>query len=155
MHFVCCVLQLLVKAAACDVFGITADKIHTGVDGCSAPAFAMPLHNAALGFARLCLCRPGADGPADTFASPGRAAAIARVIAAVTSYPLMVRVCGCVGVGVGVCVCVGVWVCVCVWARVCAWECGCVLVLSCVCCVSYVQSAFPCACGCHAVLLVF
>ena len=147
MRFVCRVLQLLVKAAACDVFGITADKIHTGVDGCSAPAFAMPLHNAALGFARLCLCRPGADGPADTFASPGRAAAIARVIAAVTSYPLMVRArvraCACVWVCVGVRVCVGVWVCAC---------------LSCFCCVSYVsyvQSAFPCACGCHAVLLVF
>ena len=48
--------QVLVKAAACDVFDMAPEAIHSGLDGCSAPAFAMPLHNAALGFARLCLC---------------------------------------------------------------------------------------------------
>ncbi len=34
--------------------GIERDKVELGTDGCSAPNFALPLRNAALGFARLC-----------------------------------------------------------------------------------------------------
>ena len=37
-----------------DLFDLSADKIHIGIDGCSAPNFAAPLYNAALAYARLC-----------------------------------------------------------------------------------------------------
>jgi L-asparaginase II len=38
-------------AEMCD---IPAEKVETGIDGCSAPNFAVPLYNAALAYARLC-----------------------------------------------------------------------------------------------------
>jgi L-asparaginase II len=38
-------------AAMCD---LPISQVHLGIDGCSAPNFAVPLHNAALAFARLC-----------------------------------------------------------------------------------------------------
>ncbi len=38
-------------AAMC---ALPVEHIEVGIDGCSAPTFAMPLYNAALGFARLC-----------------------------------------------------------------------------------------------------
>jgi len=37
-----------------DMCGLSADRVSVGVDGCSAPNFAIPLKNAAIGFARLC-----------------------------------------------------------------------------------------------------
>ncbi|HWQ83000.1 MAG TPA: asparaginase [Anaerolineales bacterium] len=37
-----------------DMCTLTTDQIHLGIDGCSAPNFAVPLRNAAYGFARLC-----------------------------------------------------------------------------------------------------
>ena len=37
-----------------EMCGIERDKVELGTDGCSAPNFAVPLRNAALGFARLC-----------------------------------------------------------------------------------------------------
>jgi L-asparaginase II len=51
--------------------GLAASDIALGDDGCSAPTFALPLYNMALGFARLGkeAARPGADhgGPARLF----------------------------------------------------------------------------------------
>jgi L-asparaginase II len=38
-------------AAMC---GLPQEKVELGIDGCSAPNFAVPLYNAALGYARLC-----------------------------------------------------------------------------------------------------
>ena len=38
-------------AAMC---GLSPGHVHIGIDGCSAPNFAIPLRNAALGYARLC-----------------------------------------------------------------------------------------------------
>jgi L-asparaginase II len=38
-------------AAMCDV---PLEEVETGIDGCSAPNFAVPLYNAALAYARLC-----------------------------------------------------------------------------------------------------
>ncbi len=57
------------------------DKVEVGIDGCSAPNFAVPLYNAALAFA--CLCDPHD-------ASEARARACHEITSAMTSYPEMV-----------------------------------------------------------------
>lgn len=65
-------------AAMC---GIAPEKVALGIDGCSAPNFAVPLYNAALGYARLC----------DPRGLPSeRAAACRRITAAMTAHPEMV-----------------------------------------------------------------
>jgi L-asparaginase II len=65
-------------AEMCDM---TEDKVELGIDGCSAPNFAVPLYNAALGYARLC----------DPFnQTPERAAACQTISAAMMAYPDMV-----------------------------------------------------------------
>lgn len=69
---------LAVLSAMC---GIDREKIELGVDGCSAPNFAVPLYNAALGMARLC-------DPRDLDES--RASACRKITSAMTSYPEMV-----------------------------------------------------------------
>jgi L-asparaginase II len=62
--------------------GVTLDQIEIGTDGCSAPNFAVPLSNAALGFARLCDPRS---------LSQERAAACRRITSAMIANPTMVR----------------------------------------------------------------
>lgn len=57
------------------------DQVELGIDGCSAPNFAVPLCNAALGFARLC-------DPQDL--GDARAQACAQITSAMTAYPEMV-----------------------------------------------------------------
>ena len=57
------------------------EKIELGVDGCSAPNFALPLYNAALGFARLCDSRDLEEA---------RAVACRKITAAMTAHPEMV-----------------------------------------------------------------
>lgn len=65
-------------AEMCD---LPAEKVLVGIDGCSAPTFAVPLRNAALAFARLC----------DPTGLPERrAAALRKIYHAMTSYPEMV-----------------------------------------------------------------
>jgi L-asparaginase II len=56
-------------------------QIELGVDGCSAPNFAMPLYNAALGMA--CFCDPRE-------LNDDRAAACKKITSAMTSHPEMV-----------------------------------------------------------------
>jgi len=60
---------------------IERDKVELGTDGCSAPNFAVPLQNAALGFARLC-------DPATL--SEARARACRKITSAMTSHSEMV-----------------------------------------------------------------
>lgn len=60
---------------------ISPEDIHIGIDGCSAPVFALPLYHAALGYARL--CDPGA-------LSPQRAQASRTITSAMTAAPFMV-----------------------------------------------------------------
>lgn len=92
-------VQRLVKEATCDVFCISPDTIHTGVDGCSAPAFAMPVFNASLGFARLCTAHqvladtatPPRFEHVGTPLSETRRAAIRRIVSAITTHPHLVR----------------------------------------------------------------
>jgi L-asparaginase II len=60
---------------------IEREKVETGIDGCSAPNFAVPLYNAALAFARLC----------DPRALPEtRRLACEKITTAMTSYPEMI-----------------------------------------------------------------
>lgn len=57
------------------------ENVEIGVDGCSAPNFAVPLYNAALAFARLCDPR---DQPA------ARANALRQITTAMTGHPEMI-----------------------------------------------------------------
>jgi L-asparaginase II len=57
------------------------EKIELGIDGCSAPNFALPFYNAALGLARLC-------DPRDL--SDARAAACRKITFAMTAHPEMI-----------------------------------------------------------------
>jgi L-asparaginase II len=70
------ILQTL--AELCD---LQPEDIGIGMDGCSAPNFAMPLFNAALGMARLCDPRG---------LNQARAAACKRITDAMTAHPEMI-----------------------------------------------------------------
>jgi L-asparaginase II len=59
---------------------ITLNEIQLGTDGCSAPNFALPLYNAALGMARYCDPRE---------LSEARAAACRKVTTAMSAFPEM------------------------------------------------------------------
>jgi len=65
-------------AAMC---GIEPERVEIGIDGCSAPNFAIPLSNAALGYARLCDPRS---------LSQERAGACRRITSAMIANPSMV-----------------------------------------------------------------
>lgn len=56
-------IQLEIRAALAEICGLAESEIHLGVDGCSAPNFALPLVNSALGFARLCAPESGGVEP--------------------------------------------------------------------------------------------
>lgn len=60
------------------------EQVSVGIDGCSAPNFALPLRYVALAFARL------ADPVSGGVQPPGRAAACSTVVSAMTSHPDMV-----------------------------------------------------------------
>jgi len=73
-------VQQRVTRAMMEICGIS-DKPDHGIDGCGIPTFAIPLRNLALGMARL----------ADTGPLPAsRAAAAARIVAAMAAFPEMV-----------------------------------------------------------------
>jgi L-asparaginase II len=74
------VQQAILKTFA-EMCGLAVEQVVVGVDGCSAPNFAVPLRNAALGYARL-------FDP--TGLAPERAAACQRITQAMTSNPDMV-----------------------------------------------------------------
>jgi L-asparaginase II len=74
-------IQQDILTALSEMAGIGREKVELGTDGCSAPNFAIPLYNAALGMARF--CDPHAlDEP--------RAAACKRIISAMTAHPEMI-----------------------------------------------------------------
>ncbi len=75
-------VQQAILAAFADLCGLPPEQVGLGVDGCSAPNFAVPLVNAARAFARL------ADPPDQ---APARAAALRQIFQAMTSAPEMVR----------------------------------------------------------------
>jgi L-asparaginase II len=47
-------IQKEIIAAFGQMCGLSPDDVHIGIDGCSVPNFAVPLHNAAFGYAQLC-----------------------------------------------------------------------------------------------------
>ncbi len=47
-------IQQDILTAFAEMCGIERDQVELGIDGCSAPNFAVPLQNAALGIARVC-----------------------------------------------------------------------------------------------------
>ena len=67
-----------------EMCGVPVEHVAEGIDGCSAPNFAIPLHSAALGFA--CLSDPVAGG----VRPEARVAACHTISAAMMSHPDMV-----------------------------------------------------------------
>jgi len=74
-------IQQDILSALCEMCAIEREKVELGIDGCSAPNFAIPLYNAALGMARLC-------DPRDL--GEARAAACRKITSAMTTHPEMV-----------------------------------------------------------------
>ncbi len=74
-------VQQDILAGFAEMCDLPKDQVETGIDGCSAPNFAVPLYNAALAFARLC-------DPHDL--PEGRAKACREITSAMTSFPEMV-----------------------------------------------------------------
>ena len=74
-------IQRDILAGLAQMSGLPADRIAPGIDGCSAPNFALPLFNAALATARLC-------DPRDL--GEARAAACKKIASAMTAHPEMV-----------------------------------------------------------------
>ena len=74
--------QLLLRTVA-DCCGVAAETLHTGVDGCSAPVFGLPLAAMAHGYARI----------AEAMARGGdlRARALQRIGRAMTAHPVTVE----------------------------------------------------------------
>jgi L-asparaginase II len=72
-------VQVAIRQRLAELGGITFDEIGVGVDGCSAPCFAMPLKAAALAFARLAEAGSGTQ-----------AAGLARVARVMIAHPEMV-----------------------------------------------------------------
>ncbi len=74
-------IQRDILAAFSEMCGLSPEAVSLGVDGCSAPNFAVPLHNSALAMARLCDPRE---------LDESRAAACNKITSAMTFFPEMV-----------------------------------------------------------------
>ena len=74
-------IQKTILETVSEMCGMEAGRMVVGTDGCSAPNFAVPLSNTALGFARLCDPRS---------LSQERAAACRRITSAMMANPVMV-----------------------------------------------------------------
>jgi len=74
-------VQQEILAAFAEMCLLPINEIGLGIDGCSAPNFAVPLYNAAWAFARLCDPRE---------LSEARASACRKITSAMTSHPEMV-----------------------------------------------------------------
>lgn len=74
-------IQQEILAFFADMCLIPSEKVILGTDGCSAPNFAVPLYNAALGMARFC-------DPHGL--SEARGTACHKIVSAMTSHPQMV-----------------------------------------------------------------
>jgi L-asparaginase II len=73
-------IQQDILATFAEMCMVTVNQVELGIDGCSAPNFAVPLYNAAYGFARY--CDPGE-------LSEMRASACRKVTSAMSSFPEM------------------------------------------------------------------
>ena len=77
-------IQLEIIQTFAEMCRLPVEQVEVGIDGCSAPNFAVPLRNAALGYARLC------DPEAGQVLPPERAAACRRIASAMMECPDMV-----------------------------------------------------------------
>jgi L-asparaginase II len=77
-------VQVRILEAFSQMCDLPLEQISTGVDGCSAPIFAIPLYNAALAYARLSDPEQGGVKPAE------RATACRKISEAMTAHPGMV-----------------------------------------------------------------
>lgn len=77
-------IQQIIRQTFAEMCALPVEQVHVGIDGCSAPNFAVPLRNAALAFARLC------DPEAGQVAPPARQEACRTITAAMMSHPDMV-----------------------------------------------------------------
>jgi len=74
-------IQQDILASFAEMCLLPSNQVELGIDGCSAPNFAVSLYNSALAFARLC-------DPHDL--QETRAAACRKITSAMTSYPEMI-----------------------------------------------------------------
>jgi L-asparaginase II len=74
-------VQKAILDSLAEICSVPVEQVEMGIDGCSVPNFAIPLYNAALGFARLCDPRG---------AQTGRAAACRRITQSMMANPVMV-----------------------------------------------------------------
>ncbi len=74
-------LQKIILQAFAEMTDFPINKIELGIDGCSAPVFAVPLYHAALGYARLC-------DPSTL--EPARAQACRKITHAMSAHPVMI-----------------------------------------------------------------
>ncbi|HEX7621840.1 MAG TPA: asparaginase [Anaerolineales bacterium] len=74
-------VQKTILETLAELCSLPLDQVEVGIDGCSVPNFAVPLYNAALGFARLCDPRG---------LLPERAAACRRITQSMMANPFMV-----------------------------------------------------------------
>jgi L-asparaginase II len=74
-------VQSLIQSSFAEMCGLTSEEIAIGIDGCSAPAFAVPLRAVATAYARLC------DASS---LSTERADACRTVMDSMTSHPRIV-----------------------------------------------------------------
>lgn len=72
-------VQVAIRLRLAELGELSVDQINVGVDGCSAPCFAMPLHASALAFAKLAEA-----------GSRMQDAGLARVVRVMMDYPEMV-----------------------------------------------------------------
>jgi L-asparaginase II len=78
-------VQQEILATFAEMCQLSVSEIELGTDGCSAPNFAVPLYNAALGMARLCDPRNLSDA---------RASACRKITSAMTTHPEMISAYG-------------------------------------------------------------
>jgi L-asparaginase II len=77
-------IQIEILHAFAEMCGVPVERVAVGIDGCSAPNFAVPLYSAARGFARLSDPQAGGVSPLN------RMAACHTITAAMMSHPDMV-----------------------------------------------------------------
>jgi L-asparaginase II len=74
-------IQVMIKKVASEIHEYPESEMVTAVDGCSAPIFSFPVFNQAIAYKNLTF--------AEQYPEP-RKRAIARVVEAVTSFPMMI-----------------------------------------------------------------
>lgn len=77
-------IQMEIVRTFAEMCNLPLESVKMGIDGCSAPNFAVPLRNAALAFARLCHPEAG------TVTSPERVVACRIITSAMMSNPDMI-----------------------------------------------------------------